>query len=187
MKLRDLIYISLCSVILAICSWITIPGIIPFNLGLFGVFLVTLILGGKRGTIAVAIYILLGIAGIPVFAGFRGGIGVLLGNTGGYIIGYLFISLIMWGTEHFFLPKDMVPRRIFIPRIASMLLGLCSCYTCGTFWFLQVYSRNTEHIGFMGVLALCVFPYVFTDLLKIGLALWVSRKLKKYISIQTQR
>ena len=58
--------------------------------------------GGKRGSLAVLIYILLGAVGIPVFAGFSGGIGVLLGNTGGYIVGFLFSALLMWLIEKLF-------------------------------------------------------------------------------------
>ena len=86
MRLREITYISLCAIILAICSWVTIPSVVPFTLGTFGVYLVTLLLGGKRGTIAVAIHILLGLIGVPVFSGFRGGATVLLGATGGYIV-----------------------------------------------------------------------------------------------------
>lgn len=72
------------AVLIAICSWISIPMTVPFTLQTFAVFLAVGVLGGKRGSLAVLIYILLGAVGIPVFAGFSGGIGVLLGNTGGY-------------------------------------------------------------------------------------------------------
>ena len=85
-KTYDLVYISMFTVLIAICSWISIPAAVPFTLQTLGVFLAVGILGGKRGTMAVLVYILLGAIGIPVFAGFSGGIGVLTGTTGGFIV-----------------------------------------------------------------------------------------------------
>ena len=79
----DMIYIALFGVLIGICSWITIPGAVPFTLQTFGVFLTVSVLGGKRGTSAVLLYIFMGLLGIPVFSGFQGGIGVILGPTGG--------------------------------------------------------------------------------------------------------
>ena len=90
-KTRDMVYISFFAIVIAIGSWISIPTMIPFTLQTFAVFITVGILGGKRGAAAVSLYILLGVVGIPVFAGFKGGIGVLLGNTGGYILGFLLI------------------------------------------------------------------------------------------------
>ena len=84
-----MVYISFFAIVIAIGSWISIPTMIPFTLQTFAVFITVGILGGKRGAAAVSLYILLGVVGIPVFAGFKGGIGVLLGNTGGYILGFL--------------------------------------------------------------------------------------------------
>lgn len=95
-KTYDMAYISMFTVIIAICSWISIPMTVPFTLQTFGVFAAVGILGGRRGTISVLLYILLGAIGVPVFAGFSGGLGVLTGNTGGYIVGFLFSALVMW-------------------------------------------------------------------------------------------
>lgn len=94
-KTYDMVYIAVFAVIMAICSWISIPAQVPFTLQTFGVFVAVGVLGGKRGTLAVLVYILLGALGIPVFAGFQGGMGILLGTTGGYIVGFLFSSLVM--------------------------------------------------------------------------------------------
>ena len=85
-KTLDMVYIALFAVLIAICSWISIPTSIPFTLQTFGIFVTVGVLGGKRGSFAVFIYLLLGAIGVPVFAGFSGGMGVLLGTTGGYII-----------------------------------------------------------------------------------------------------
>ena len=90
----DLAYTALFTVLLAVCAWITVPLTVPFTLQTFGVFAALGTLGGRRGTYAVAAYLLLGLAGLPVFSGFRGGPGVLLGTTGGYILGFLASALL---------------------------------------------------------------------------------------------
>ena len=95
-KTHDMVFIAVFAVLMAICSWISIPMAVPFTLQTFGVFIAVGILGGKNGTLAVLIYIILGAIGVPVFAGFQGGIGVLAGSTGGYIVGFLFSALVMW-------------------------------------------------------------------------------------------
>ena len=77
----------------------SIPTTVPFTLQTCAVFLAVGVLGGKRGTLSILIYLLLGAIGVPVFAGFTGGIGIVLGTTGGYIIGFLFSGLIMWAME----------------------------------------------------------------------------------------
>lgn len=88
-------YIALFAVLMAVCSWISIPAVVPFTLQTFGVFVAVSVLGGKRGTLAVVLYLLMGVVGLPVFAGFSGGLGVLLGSTGGYIVGFVFTALTM--------------------------------------------------------------------------------------------
>ena len=94
-KTYDLAYIAIFAVLIAICSWISIPMTVPFTLQTFGVFMAVGVLGGKRGSLAVLVYILLGAIGVPVFAGFSGGLGILLNNTGGYIIGFLFTAVFL--------------------------------------------------------------------------------------------
>ena len=84
---------ALGAVFIAICSWISIPAAVPFTMQTFAAFFVLSALGGKRGTITILTYIFLGAVGVPVFAQFTSGIGILLGNTGGYIVGFIFIGL----------------------------------------------------------------------------------------------
>ena len=86
---RDMALVALMTALMAICSWISIPTTVPFTLQTLGVFLACALLGGKRGSLAVFVYLLLGALGLPVFAGFSGGAGALLGSTGGYILGFL--------------------------------------------------------------------------------------------------
>ena len=91
---RDMAYIALMAVLLAVCSWISVPAPVPFTLQTFGVFCALGLLGGRRGSTAVLLYILLGAVGLPVFSGFQGGLGKLLGPTGGYILGFLLSALL---------------------------------------------------------------------------------------------
>ena len=96
LKTIDLVYIAMSVALITICSWIQIPASVPFTLQTFAVFLTVCLLGGSRAVMAVLIYIALAAAGAPVLSGFKGSIGALLGPTGGYVIGFLFIALIMW-------------------------------------------------------------------------------------------
>ena len=120
-SIRDMAYIAIFAVVLAVCSWICVPYVVPFTLQTFGVFLAVGVLGGRRGTLAVLVYILLGCMGLPVFAGFTGGIGILLGSTGGYILGFLPLALTMWAMEG-------LPGNRAVISAVSMVLGLAACY-----------------------------------------------------------
>ncbi|MGN0376149.1 MAG: biotin transporter BioY [Suilimivivens sp.] len=175
-KTYDMVYIAVFAVLMAICSWISIPMTVPFTLQTFAVFLAVGVLGGKRGSMAVLIYILLGAVGIPVFAGFQGGIGVILGNTGGYIIGFIFSALVMWAMERLLGKKTWV-------LALSMVLGLIVCYAIGTVWFMVVYAKNSGAVGLATVLGWCVIPFIIPDLVKIVLALLLSKRLAKIIKI----
>ena len=176
MKTLDMAYVAMFAAIIAVCSWISIPATVPFTLQTFGVFLAVGVLGGKRGTMAVLTYLLLGMIGVPVFSGFAGGIGYMLGSTGGYIVGFIFTALTMWLMESLFGKKRWV-------LTFSMLLGILVCYVFGTVWFMWVYANNTGEIGWWTALLWCVVPYIIPDVLKILLALTFCRKLKVVIKI----
>lgn len=173
----DMAYIALFAVMIAVCSWISIPATVPFTLQTFGVFLAVGVLGGKRGTLAVLVYLLLGMVGLPVFAGFSGGMGCLLGSTGGYIVGFLFSALVMWAMERFLGKKPWV-------LALSMVLGLIVCYAFGTVWFMQVYAKTTGAIGLWTALGWCVFPYILPDLVKIVLAMVLCKRLAAAIRLR---
>lgn len=170
-KTYDMVYIGIFAVLIAVCSWISIPAAVPFTLQTFGVFMAVEVLGGKRGTMAVLVYILMGAVGLPVFAGFQGGIGVIFNTTGGYIVGFLCSALIVWAAESLFGKKPLV-------RLLSMAAGLIACYALGTIWFMVVYGRTTGAVGLMTVLGWCVIPFIIPDLVKIGLAYVISRKIR---------
>ncbi len=170
----DMAYIGLFACIMAICAWISVPGEIPFTLQTMGVFLAVGLLGGKRGTLAVLVYVLLGAVGLPVFSGFTGGIGRLMGATGGYILGFLASALIMWAVE------KLLPKQLWA-LVLGMVLGLAVCYAFGTVWFLVVYTKAKGAISLMSVLGMCVIPYIIPDLLKIALALVLTKTLKRFV------
>ena len=175
LSVRDMAYIAMFAVLMAVCSWISVPYVVPFTLQTFGVFLAVGVLGGKRGTLAVLIYILMGCVGLPVFAGFTGGLGILLGSTGGYIVGFLVQALIMWAMER-------IPGNRNVVTIVSMVLGLIGCYAFGTVWFVLVYARSTGPVGIWTALGWCVFPYIIPDLVKLALAVILSRRVKGYLN-----
>ena len=169
--LRDMIYVSLMSVVIALCSWISVPSAIPFTMQTFALFCALLLLGGKRGFFSVALYILLGAFGLPVFSGFQGGIGVLLGPTGGYIIGFLLSALL-----YLLLEKRM-------SDLVLLILGLLVCYLFGTLWFVYVYSAGEKEIGFGAALMICVVPYLLPDAIKMLLAFVLTRRVKKAVRL----
>ena len=172
---RDMALVALMTALMAICSWISIPTTVPFTLQTLGVFLACALLGGKRGSLAVLVYILLGAVGLPVFAGFTGGAGALLGSTGGYILGFLLQALVRWGME------AVWGRDRWWKLGISMFLGLVACYAAGTLWFMVVYARTSGPVGVTMVLSWCVFPFVVPDLIKLALALLLQRRIGRYV------
>lgn len=170
----DMAYVGVFAVLIAICSWINIPTLVPFTMQTFAVFAAVCVLGGRRGTVAILVYILLGAIGVPVFAGFTGGIGILLRNTGGYLIGFLFTGLVYWGITKVAGEKP-------VAMILSMLLGLLVCYIFGTAWFMLVYAQTNGAVGLGTALGWCVIPFVIPDLCKMALALALSKVLKPHV------
>lgn len=173
-------YIALMAVALSVCSWISIPAAVPFTMQTFAVFCTLGLLGGRRGSMAVLIYMLLGAVGLPVFSGFRGGIGTLLGPTGGYILGFLLMALLYWLFDR----KNSLKLR---GMALLLLLGLIVCYAFGTVWFIEVYSKSSGPIGLTAALAMCVFPFILPDLIKLVLAMLLVRTLKKHLNLDGTR
>ena len=153
---------GLFSALLAICAWISIPVFqLTFTLQTFAVFLALFTLGGKRGTLTIGIYLLLGSVGLPVFSGFRGGLGALLGVTGGFLWGFLLTGILYWVLER-------------ICKPLGIGLGLAACYLAGSIWY-SVYAGNA---GFGAALLQCVLPYLLPDVLKIALAQYLAKRLR---------
>ena len=171
----DLAYIAVGAALIAICSWISIPLTVPFTLQTFAVFFILAALGGKRGTFSILVYILLGAIGVPVFAGFSSGIGVLLGNTGGYILGFLLSGIV------YLVLTKLFGERLPV-QIIALVLGLALCYAFGTAWFMVVYTKANGAVGLGTVLSWCVLPFILPDLVKLALALTIARRVQPMLS-----
>lgn len=172
LKIIDLAYIGLSVAILAVCAWVSIPiGAIPITLQTMGVCVVAGLFGAKRGGVAVLGYLVLGAIGVPVFASFQGGIGYLLGATGGFAVGFL-ISAIIIGI----VCEKWQNKPVFIA--ISMVAGLALCYCFGCVWFAFVHSDKSS-IG--AVFATCVAPFIVPDIIKIAISVLLVGKLKKFI------
>ena len=175
-KTRYIVLIGLFAVLMAICSWISIPTVIPFTMQTFAVFLTLNFLGGKKGTVSVCIYLLLGLIGLPVYANFTSGIGILMGTTGGYMIGWILSGLVMW------LMEKLIGRKLWAQAV-SMLIGLIICYIAGTAWFTVVYAQSAGPVGLWTALLWCVVPFIIPDLVKLALALWLNQRLGKIMRV----
>lgn len=172
MQIRTMAQCALLSALMCVCAWISVPlPDIAFTLQTFSLFLTLELLGGKKGSIVCLVYLLLGAVGLPVFTGFRGGLGVLLGATGGYILGFPAAALTYWAVT------GSLGQR-FPVRLAAQILGLAVCYSFGTVWFLAVYLQNGSAMGVGAVLAKCVLPYILPDGIKLSLAMLLAKRLR---------
>lgn len=177
MRTKDLTLIALFTVLTAVCAWISVPvpaPLIQFTMQTFAIFAAMLTLGGKRGTYAVTAYLLLGAVGAPVFSGFRGGLSVLLGATGGYILGFFFQALLYW------LMTAKLGGSLSV-KVTASVLGLLLCYAFGTAWYLVLYAQMGKPMGVLTALGYCVFPFILPDLIKLALATLLAQKVGKYV------
>ena len=170
-KTYNIILCGLMAAILCVLAPMAIPTTIPITLGTFVIFIMTYILDYKYSFVSCMIYILLGIVGLPVFSGYQGGIGKIIGPTGGYVVGYLFIALICGYVNNRFWNSRLI-------QVAGMLAGLAICYALGTLWF--AYQQN---ISIYESIVICVFPFIIGDVLKIAGALIVGNMLRKRIKL----
>lgn len=174
-KIKDIVFIGISAALIAVCSWISIPlPTVPITLQTMGVCLIAGLLGLKKGTLATVIYIALGAIGVPVFSGFTGGVGIILGQTGGYIIGFIFTALIVG------FASDKFKGRL-LPLILSMVIGILVCYAFGTAWFAVVYAKSNEPASLLTILGWCVFPFLLPDAVKVAVAAVLANRLKKFV------
>lgn len=173
MKAKKMALCSLFTAVLAVCAWISVPfGDSVITLQTFGIFLTLGLLGGKLGSLTVLVYLLLGAVGVPVFSSFRGGLGALLGTTGGYLFGFMLTSLTYWAVT---CRRDTPTLRLF-----AMVFGLFLCYGCGSLWYMTHYlTSGTVTLGL--VLLKCVVPFLLPDAVKLGLAWVLTGKLKRFV------
>lgn len=173
MTTKKLAYYAMFAALTVICAQIAIPlpGDVPLSLATFAVMLSGALLGTFGGAVSQLVYVLLGAVGVPVFASFSGGLGRIVGPTGGYIIGYILMALIIG------LIVTKTKKKFYIYLLA-MAAGTIVCYTLGTAWY--VFSTKT---ALLPALTACVFPFLPGDIVKIILASLVACQLQKWIKL----
>ncbi len=164
MRLRKMTMCGIFAAMLAVCAWLAVPiGDVSVTLQTFGLLLCLGVLGGKLGCISCTVYLLLGVVGLPVFSGFQGGFGVLLGPTGGYLWGFLLTAVTFWALE----------KRLSL--WLNFAIGLVVCNICGTAWYYFAYGP----LPLWTILLKCVLPYLLPDAIKLTLAVIITPKLRR--------
>ena len=172
MKTKDMTLAAVMAALICIAGPLVIPaGPIPLSMASFAVYLAGTVLGKKVGTLATALYLLIGAAGVPVFSGFSGGFQKLAGLTGGYLVGYLPCAYLAGlGTEY-----TEKHGRIW-NRPAMMAAGTAVLYALGTAWFM-IQTGNTLGAS----LTLCVIPFLPGDAVKIAAASLISGPVRNAV------
>lgn len=142
-------------------------GEIVFTLQTFAIAITLFLLGGKAGSSCIFIYLVMGGIGVPVFAGLQGGISSLLGPTGGFILGFG-----LWGGVYWLLTTTL--GRKF--RMPAMFIGLILCYALGSAWICFFYGYP-----YIVAVAKCVLPFILPDCVKIVLAWFLAKRLKRFV------
>lgn len=165
MNARAMCRVALMAALMCIAAPITIPvGPIPVTLATLAVYMAGICMGAKEGTAAVAVYILLGAAGLPVFSGFSGGFQQLFGPTGGYFIGYLLCAA----------ATGRMARKGRGWTIAGLLLGTALCYIVGSAWFMVL-----TQTPLLGAASCCILPFLPGDALKMAAAYVVGIPVRR--------
>lgn len=162
-KTFKLVLVALFTAITAVLSGLSIPlplTPVPLSLATFGVLLCGGILGYKHGSLAMLLYLLLGTFGVPIFSGYEGGIGKVLGPTGGYIVGYIACAFILGLFVDINCKVKEKPNFVF--TVIGGVLGTAACYILGTLWFMHV-TKNPMGAAIM----MCVVPFLVGDIIKI--------------------
>lgn len=155
------------AVISAVAPFALPIGPIPITLGTLAMYLAGYVLGGKRAGAAVLVYVLLGAVGVPVFNGFTGGLGVVAGPTGGYIVGFIPLAFLSGlAVERF--PSNRVLQ------FAGMIFATAVLYALGTAWFCVQAGKSLA-----AALSVCVFPFIPGDLAKMAVALILGPVLRE--------
>lgn len=166
LNIRKMVCASVLVSLMALCAWLSIP--VPpvvVTMQTFAVLLTLGILGGKWGCASVLLYLAMGMVGLPVFAGFRGGAAALLDATGGFLWGFGAGALVYWLCEK-------------LGKVPAMILCQLTVYLCGCLWF----SFWTGDAGIWAAVLTCVIPYLIPDGIKLWLAYRLTGRMKKHLS-----
>ncbi len=170
---RNLVMCALCAAIICVLAPISVPiGPVPISLATFAVMLSGILLGAKWGTIATLVYILLGAVGVPVFAGYSAGVGAIVGQTGGYLVGYLPLALCA-GAIYDQFGREAAGAKKYVCAVAGMVVGTAVLYVIGTAWFCRVSGAD---LG--SALGWCVTPFLLGDTIKIVIVTIVAPQIE---------
>lgn len=156
----------LCAVLCVVCPFTVPVGAVPVTLATFAVCCIGAVAGLKRGLKAVALYLLIGAVGVPVFAGFRGGVSAFASPTGGFLLGYI----------------PLVAAAGLVSDKSESKAALCAAFCGGTvmvYLLGGVWYTLTAHVSLLAALSVCVVPFLPFDAVKIAAATMLSPKLKK--------
>lgn len=171
LSIQKITYIALMTAVLCVLSPLAIPtpiSAVPISLSTFAIYLTLFILDSKSGLLCICVYIALGLLGLPVFSSFTGGVSVLLGPTGGYICGYIFL-----GIMPLFIKKNTRNYK----KIVALCLGTLCCYIVGTLWLAYCTKISFQKALFIGVI-----PFVPLDIMKLVAANYISKPINKLLS-----
>jgi len=169
MKTHQMALVALMAAILCIVGPLTVPvGPVPVSILPVVLYFVIYVLGMWRAVASCMVYICIGLIGLPVFAGYTGGPAVLLGPTGGYVIGYLLLTL----CSGFFIEKFSNKRW----HLLGMVLGLLLCYLLGTLWL-----KMTAQLSIKQALLTGVAPFAIFDMIKICIVLFVGPVFRRHM------
>lgn len=174
--------VGLSIAIIAVCSWVSIPiGLVSFTLQIFAVGFILLVLTPRQSVAALMCYLLLGALGAPIFSGMRGGIGVLLGPTGGYLWGFALGSFAALSLakilKRFFENRDVHKNfAVFFADIAVVFVLIAVSYGCGLAQFMVVTDTN-----FCSAFMITIAPFIFFDAIKAVAAVLCARSVRQIL------
>ena len=172
-KTRDMTIIAVMAALICVAGPLTLPvGPIPLSLCSFAVYLAGAVLGARRGALAVALYLLIGSIGVPVFSGFSGGVQKLVGVTGGYFVGYAACAFLTGLGAPARTPGAKVTWRL----PAMMIAGTAALYAVGTAWFML---QTKNPLG--AALGMCVVPFLPGDAVKIVAACLLTGPIRRAV------
>ncbi|MCL2112114.1 MAG: biotin transporter BioY [Clostridiales bacterium] len=171
---RDLCHIGIFAAIIAILAQISIPmplGV-PITLQTFAILFAAIVLGAKKGTIATLVYVAVGAVGLPVFANFMGGMGVILGMTGGFLLSFPIMALLAGlGNEK---SDNSDKKSAILWLIVGLVVGVAINFLCGMLWFSMV-TGSSISVSFVAA----VLPFIPTSIVQIGIAAAFGRHVRK--------
>lgn len=171
MSAYQLTITALMAAVMCMLGPLVVPiGPIPISLTNFAICITAYLLGTKMATISCVVYLTLGIIGLPVFSGGEGGIGKLMGPTGGFLLGFVFLALISGIFVERFAGKRIL-------HIVGMCLGMLVAYLLGSAWFSIQSGMNLPE-----TLAMCVFPFLLGDAMKLAVAAAIGPVIRKRLA-----